>query len=85
MVRVDRSLRAGGGVQALATNVRAIVNDTRTHGRRADATDGLNISTTSLLNRYLVRLVPPPSSVPPSLAYPSQLLPPVAAAAVAFV
>eukprot|EP00238_Polyblepharides_amylifera_P014132 CAMPEP_0196580188 /NCGR_PEP_ID=MMETSP1081-20130531/27665_1 /TAXON_ID=36882 /ORGANISM="Pyramimonas amylifera, Strain CCMP720" /LENGTH=600 /DNA_ID=CAMNT_0041899995 /DNA_START=227 /DNA_END=2029 /DNA_ORIENTATION=+ len=39
--------------KVLATRVRTIVNSTRTDGRRVGPEDGLNISTTSLLNRYL--------------------------------
>lgn len=40
--------------QVLASKVRSIVNDTRNNGRRVDASDGLNVSTTALINRYLV-------------------------------
>ena len=33
--------------------MRSIMNDTRTAGRRVDTSDGLSLSTTALLNRYL--------------------------------
>jgi len=39
--------------KVLASKVRSIVNDTRNNGRRVDASDGLNVSTTALINRYL--------------------------------
>jgi len=39
--------------KVLATKVRSIMNDTRTAGRRVDTSDGLSLSTTALLNRYL--------------------------------
>mmetsp|Transcript_2380 Transcript_2380/g.3986 ORF Transcript_2380/g.3986 Transcript_2380/m.3986 type:complete len:665 (+) Transcript_2380:135-2129(+) len=39
--------------KVLATRVRSIVNDTRMNGRKAGSTDGLNVSTTAMLNRYL--------------------------------
>jgi glucose-6-phosphate isomerase len=37
----------------LASKIRTIVNSTRTAGRAVSASDGLNVSTTNLLNRYL--------------------------------
>jgi len=39
--------------KVLASKVRTIVNDTRSNGRNATTSDGLNISTTTLLNKYL--------------------------------
>ena len=39
--------------KVLASKIRTIVNSTRTAGRSVSASDGLNVSTTNLLNRYL--------------------------------
>lgn len=39
--------------KVLASKIRTIVNSTRTAGRAVSASDGLNVSTTNLLNRYL--------------------------------